>query len=376
MFLLFTKSLHTSLLILCTLSRNNPSIKYVSGVGYMISQFVPKRAIFEKQALEYPLGQELYDRFRKMNIPIHFTGSHNRVTGIPGKTHQEAFSEAKRTLVVGVRKSKEFAGCKPSAHYQLPLTTSCPSMCEYCYLATTLGKKPYLRVYVNIDDILSQTSQYIQERAPQITSFEGAATSDPIPTEYLTGLLHKTIEYFGAQPLGRFRFVTKHDKVDSLLVAAHNGHTRFRFSVNSATIIEKYEHATPSMAERVIAAGKVARAGYPLGFIIAPIFYYDNWESDYHNLLESLNEQLPQEARKDLTFELISHRFTKRAKSNILDLFPETTLPLEEGDRKYKYGQFGYGKYIYQEQEMNEMRSYMKLELARFFPQAKVEYFV
>lgn len=351
-------------------------IEYVSGVGYMISQFVPKRVIFEQQALEYPLGQKLYDRFQKMNIPIDFTGSHNRVTGILGKTHQEAFGEAKRTLVVGVRKSKEFAGCKPSAHYQLPLTTSCPSMCEYCYLATTLGKKPYLRVYVNIDDILSQAFHYIQKRVPEVTSFEGAATSDPIPTEYLTGVLHKTIEYFGAQPLGRFRFVTKHDKVDSLLGAVHNGHTRFRFSVNSATIIEKYEHATPSMAERVIAAGKVARAGYPLGFIIAPIFYYDTWEQDYHNLLEALYEQLPQEARKDLTFELISHRFTKRAKSNILDLFPETTLPLEEGDRKYKYGQFGYGKYIYQEQEMNQMKNYMTIELAKFFPQAKVEYFV
>ena len=32
--------------------------------------------------------------------------------------------------------------------------------------------------------------------------------------------------------------------------------------------------------------------------------------------------------------------------------------------------------YIYQEQEMNEMKSYMRMELTRFFPQAKVEYFV
>lgn len=342
----------------------------------VISQFVPKRAFFEPRALDYPLGQELYDRLKEMNVPIQFTGSHNRVTGIPGKTHQEAFGEAKRTLVVGIRKSNDFLACKPSAHYQLPLATSCPSMCEYCYLATTLGKKPYLRVYVNIDEILNQAYQYMEERAPEITWFEGAATSDPIPTEYLTGLLYKTIEFFGTQPLGRFRFVTKHDKVDSLLTAAHNGHTRFRFSVNAANIIEKYEHATPSMAERVIAAGKVARAGYPLGFIIAPIFYYPSWEQDYQTLLEALDEQLPQEARADLTFELISHRFTKRAKGNILDLFPETTLPLEEGDRKYKYGQFGYGKYIYPEQEMQQMKNHMKSELAKLFPQAKVEYFV
>lgn len=348
----------------------------IGGVSHMVSQFVPKRAFFEPQALDYPLGQELYERLQEMNVPIQVTGSHNRVSGIPGKTHQEAFGEAKRTLVVGIRKSKGFSGCKPSAHYQLPLTTSCPSMCEYCYLATTLGKKPYLRVYVNIDDILSQACRYMEERAPEITWFEGAATSDPIPTEYLTGLLSKTIQFFANQPLGRFRFVTKHDKVDSLLKIAHNGHTRFRFSLNASPIIEKYEHATPSMAERVIAAGKVARAGYPLGFIIAPIFYYPNWKQDYQRLLEALDEQLPQEARNDLTFELISHRFTKRAKNNILELFPQTTLPLEEEDRTYKYGQFGYGKYIYQDSEMNEMKNYMKGEIAEYFPQAKVEYFV
>jgi len=342
----------------------------------MIPPFVPKRVIFEQQALDYSLGRELYKRFQEMKIPIQFTGSHNRVTGIPGKTPQEAFSEAKNTVVVGVRKGKDFLSCKPSAHYQLPLATSCPSKCEYCYLATTLGKKPYLRVYVNIDEILQQAARYIKERSPEITWFEGAATSDPIPTEYFTGLLHKTIEFFGTQPFGRFRFVTKHDKVDSLLKAVHNEHTRFRFSINAAPIIEKYEHATPSMAERIIAAAKVARAGYPLGFIIAPIFHYDHWQQDYHCLLKALDEQLPLDARKNLTFELISHRFTKRAKSNILALFPNTTLPLEEDNRKYKYGQFGYGKYIYHSQEMTEMKNYLTTELARFFPQATVEYFV
>ncbi len=338
--------------------------------------FVPKRAFFESQALEYPLGKELYEKLQAMEVPVKFTGSHNRVTGIPGDTPQESFREAKRTMVVGVRKSIDFATCKPSAHYQLPLNTSCPSMCEYCYLATTLGKKPYLRVYVNIEELFAQARSYTEERAPEITWFEGAATSDPIPTEYLTGILFRTIEFFGGQKLGRFRFVTKHDKVDTLLDARHNGHTRFRFSLNAASIIEKYEHVTPSMVERVVAAGKVARAGYPLGFIIAPIFYFSGWQEEYTKLFVALDAQLPAAARQDLTFELISHRFTKRAKKNILDLFPETTLPMEESERKYKYGQFGYGKYIYQPEVMAEVKEFMEDKLFAAFPQAKVEYFV
>lgn len=338
--------------------------------------FVPKRAFFEPQAMEYPLGQKIYEQLVRMNVPIQMTSSHNRVTGIPGKTSREAFREAKRTLVVGVRKSTDFAGCKPSAHYQLPLNTSCPGMCEYCYLATTLGKKPYVRVYVNIEEILERASRYIKNAAPEITVFEGAATSDPIPTEYLTGLLKTTIEFFGGQLYGRFRFVTKFTEIDSLLTADHNKHTRFRFSVNADEMIKQYEHNTPSMEERIAAAGKIAGVGFPLGFIVAPIFLFPGWKDEYKKLFAALDRQLPGDARNDLTFEFITHRFTKRAKDNILDLFPKTLLPLNEEERKFKFGQFGYGKYIYGKESVLEIKDFMSKQIADYFPAARIEYFV
>ncbi len=338
--------------------------------------FIPTRAIFEQKALDYPLGEQLYDRLTGMGIPITFAASHNRITGIPGKNPQQAYREAKRTLVVGVRKSTAFAACKPSAHYQLPLNTSCPGMCEYCYLNTTLGKKPYLRVYVNIEDILQTARQYITEREPEITVFEGAAVSDPIPTEYLTGLLKTTIDFFGRTDNGRFRFVTKFTDIDSLLDIKHGGHTRFRFSINAAEVIRNYEHLTPGMVERIGAAAKAAAAGYPLGFIIAPIVAFDGWQDGYRRMFSELAKQLPIKARVDLTFELITHRFTPRAKSNILDIFPDTSLPLEESTRKFKFGQFGYGKYIYEKPLMEEIKGFMNQQVNNYFPEAVVNYFV
>lgn len=339
-------------------------------------EFLPARAYFEPAALDYPLGRTLHDRLKKLAVPITMTASHNRVTGLPGKSPPEIYREAKRTLVVGVRKSDDFATCKPSAHYQLPLATSCPGMCEYCYLATTLGRRPYLRVYVNIGEILAKAQEYIDERAPETTVFEGAATADPLPTEHLTGLLRTTIEYFGRQSLGRFRFVTKYDAVDPLLTVAHGGHTRFRFSINAPSVIRRYEHLTPDAPARVVAAAKVAAAGYPLGFIIAPIFHYPGWQQEYGGLIENLAETLPPSAGSDLTFELITHRFTKRAKSNIAAIFPATTLPLGEEERKFKFGQFGYGKYIYNDEAMAEIKAFMTEKLARSFPEAKIEYLV
>jgi len=68
-----------------------------------------------------------------------------------------------------------------------------PGKCEYCYLLTNLGKKPYVRVYVNIEEILSAARAYIEKRKPEITVFEGAATSDPVPTEPYTGLRGRAI---------------------------------------------------------------------------------------------------------------------------------------------------------------------------------------
>lgn len=338
--------------------------------------FTPKRVLFEKDALNYPLGEKLYRQFNHAGIPLQWVPSHNRITGLPGKTPQEAYLEAKRTLVVGVRRTLKFETCRPSAHYQLPLTTSCTGKCEYCYLNTTLGNRPYLRVYVNIDEILARAGEYIKERSPDVTLFEGAATSDPIPVERYTGSLKRAIEFFGNEELGRFRFVTKFTDVDSLLAADHRGHTRFRFSINTPHVIKRYEHDTPDIEDRLAAAARVAGAGYPLGFIIAPIMVYPGWEEEYRKLVVNLGKTLGPAADRDVTFELISHRFTARAKKRILEVFPATTLPMNEEERKFKYGQFGYGKYLYPKETLQEMDSLFRRELEKNFPGSRVEYLV
>jgi spore photoproduct lyase len=347
----------------------------------MAKVFIPTRVFYEPDVLNYSLGKTLVQHFRHQDIPINPTTSHNRVTGIPGKNPSEAFREAKRTLVIGVRRSKTFQSCKPSAHYQLPLVTSCPGMCEYCYLATTLGKKPYIRIYVNLEEILEIASKLIQERLPEVTHFEGAATSDPLPVEHYTGALKQTIEFFGREQNGRFRFVTKYTEVDSLLAAQHEGHTRFRFSLNCDEVVRKFEHSTPSPEERIIAAGKVLNAEYPLGFIIAPIFRFPGWQEAYQRLLERTADELTKRAplgwsSDQLTLEFISHRFTSRAKANILTFFPYSSLPMVEDERKFKYGQFGYGKYIYKPEEMEELREFFQQQAKCYFPLAKVEYFI
>ena len=85
------------------------------------------------------------------------------------------------------------------------------------------------------------------------------------------------MEFFGKEEKGRFRFVTKFNDVDSLLDAKHNNHTEIRFSINTQRVIDDYEHHTASANKRIEAAAKAAKAGYQIGFIIAPVFLYENF---------------------------------------------------------------------------------------------------
>ena len=340
--------------------------------------FIPRRIIFEKNSLDYETGQNIYNYFKDNNEIEKIIISNNKIKqNIPDTDDiYKFYRQGKRTLVVGVKKGMKFQSCKPSANWQLPLYSGCMGQCQYCYLNTNLGDKPYIKVNVNVDDILNQAQQYINERLPLKTVFEGSATSDPLPLEPYTNSLKRTIQFFANNPNGSFRFVSKYSDVDTLLDIEHKGKTEIRFTLNTQKVIDNYENATAAIKLRLGAAKKVAEAEYPLGFIIAPVFIYEGYKEDYKKLLLNLKETLPENLKHTLTFEVISHRYTTRAKNIITQVFPDTTLPMNDEERKYKYGQFGYGKYIYDKDTLDDMKAFFKETISNIFPDGFIKYII
>ncbi|AWI05214.1 spore photoproduct lyase [Clostridium drakei] len=339
--------------------------------------FVPKRIIFEKGSLEYSMAKNILNRFKNNDdIEIIKLTSNKIKQHIPGDDLFSYYREGKKTLVVGVKKSLKFQSCKPSAHYQLPLISGCMGQCEYCYLNTKLGDKPFVKIHVNIDNILNQAQKYIDERLPDITIFEGAATSDPVAVEPYSYSLEKSIAFFGERKNARFRFVTKYNDIDSLLDLKHNEHTEIRFSINTSSVINKYEHFTASRDKRIEASIKAIEAGYPVGFLIAPVFIYDNWKEEYHDLLLQLRKRLPNDLKFPITFEVISHRYTTTAKNIIIQVFPKNELPMNDEERKFKYGQFGYGKYVYPKESLDEIKEFFMKEIEELFNNKEVKYII
>ena len=332
--------------------------------------FMPDEAFIDPRALKYDHGEKIKEKLEAYDIPI----VNSRTVAIQCNTPAEAYAKSKKTVYVTVNSQKKLPVCKPSADYQFSLSSSCPANCEYCYLQSTQGEKPYMKIFANIEDIFQVVQQHIDNNLPNITTFECASITDPVALEHFSGSLKKSIEFFSQSANGRLRLVTKFDNVDSLLDIKHNKHTKFRFSINSRYVINSFEHNTASFEDRIEAAKKIGAAGYPLGFIVAPIMIYDNWKTEYKELFEGLREAL-KEYNDEITFELIQHRFTNTAKELILERFPNTKLDLEEEKRQLKWGPYGKFKFVYLKEQSKEIKEYISELINKNFQKAAVEYF-
>ena len=339
--------------------------------------WMPKRVIFTPDALDEEYGQQILERVTAFNIPVEIL-KNNRLTGLRGEDEKETYRLSKSTMAVvkAAPGAYKLRPIPPSADWQFHLAEGCPAHCQYCYLAGSLAGAPVVRVFANLPSILQNTLQYIDPSKP--TSFEASCYTDPLSIEHLTGSLAECIRFFGEQELGRLRFVTKFDNVAPLLQLPHNNHVRWRFSLNAEAVSKRLEGGTASVAQRLAAMRAAALpsseggGGYPVGAVIAPIMPIPDWEEAYSKLLDDMEAQL--NFNPDLTFELISHRFTPGSKDVLMSWYPNTSLDMSEQDRAVKRNKFGGTKYVYTPDIMRSLRSFFEGEIKRRFPQAKILY--
>ena len=338
---------------------------------------MPDRVLFTPAALDEPWGQRILERVRSLDLPVEEL-PRNRLTNLRGETERETYDIAKRTLAVVTVPPSQFklSPIPPSADWQFHLAEGCPAHCQYCYLAGSLQGPPVIRAYANLPQILANLAAY--ERRGQATSFEVSCYTDPLGIEHLTGSLAECIRYFGTREDGYLRWVSKFDAVEGLLELPHNGHTRCRASVNAAAVSGRFEGGTASVAARLGALRRLALpreqggGGYPIGLVIAPIMPIDDWQQHYTQLLDDISAALDFDC--DLTFELISHRFTPGSKEVLQQWYPQSKLDLDESTRTVKRNKFGGIKYVYGTDTMKALRQFFEREIAQRFPQAQVLY--
>jgi spore photoproduct lyase len=149
-------------------------------------------------------------------------------------------------------------------------------------------------------------------------------------------------------------------------------------SVNAAPISGRFEGGTASVTSRLQALRRLALprsrggGGYPVGLVIAPIMPIEDWTEHYNRLFDLISEALDFEC--DLTFELISHRFTPGAKAVLETWYPHSKLDMDEATRSVKRNKFGITKYVYDADTMKTLRRFFESQIQRRYPKASILY--
>ena len=336
--------------------------------------FKPTHVYFEKSALSYKQAKELKKKLENSHLPVDRIED-NQINVMKGTEGEKTDASLMPVLVVSVYKNQEFKRAYPLADYALPLVSGCVGRCEYCQLNQFNRAPSLIKVFVNMDEILKKVKRYAQKK--ELVTFEGSLEADPIPTERYTHALAQMIGFTAKHSHIRFSFTTKYTEIDSLLCLRHNGQTTVRFSLNTDTVIESFEEGTPPMKERIEAAFKVMKAGYPVGFVIAPVFIYPNWREDYLMLIKRLKEYLANaHPTQPVTFEIIAHRFMKVAKNHLFQVVEDTYLLPDPKEMTQKYGPYAYGKNSYDPQTMAQIKELFEFGLAHLPFKYEIKYIV
>lgn len=171
---------------------------------------------------------------------------------------------------------------------------------------------------------------------------------------------------------GMLTFPTKFDMVDSILNLDHQGKIIVRMSVNPQEIISQIEIGTSPLKNRIQAINKLKKAGYKVGILIAPVVLVDGWKEKYTELVKYLYENLDDEIKKDVFFEIIFMTYSYIHKAINQEAFPNA-INLYNKDLMTVRGR---GRYTYKKDVKEEGSKFFEDLLGKYFKENEIKYIV
>lgn len=330
--------------------------------------FVPSEIYYEKAIKGYDLGIQLLRKYS--DVPQIVIENHNNIDVLRNSPNSD-FTKLKKKLIIGIRKTHRYEENHKVSDFLVPYTSSgCTAACLYCYLVCHYNKCSYLRLFVNREQMLQRLIKTAEESAIKDVTFEIGSNSDLVLENTITGNLVWTIENFTKSKRGFLTFPTKFDMVDPILNINGTDRVIVRVSVNPEKIINMVEFGTSKLNNRIRAINKLKAAGYKVGIIIAPVILLDDWKTLYDELLKKLSEDLSDEVKKSVFFEVIFMTYSFVHNAINKEAFPNA---FNIYNPELMTGR-GMGKYAYKSSIKDEAKVYIKDALTRYFGDVNILY--
>jgi spore photoproduct lyase len=301
------------------------------------------RVFIDSKSAQSPLVERVRDVFSQQQIRI--------VEGQPwseGKLSPAEFDRSKRHLFVTPFRGQFFKRCpgaKPGLaccnYFVLNLGLQCDMNCSYCYLQSYINS-PILTVYSNIEQALAELAD-IQKTAGESRLRIGTGeVIDSLSLDPLTLFSRQLIPFFQNVPRWTLEFKTKSNHVDQFLDCEHAGNILVSWSLNPQQVIDAEEHGTASLDERLDAAKKCCRRGFPVAFHLDPMIWHPDWQNNYAQLVDTITERFTPEQVQVLSLGAL--RFQPEQRGMMRERFGLSSWVLQSemfksADGKMRYAQ-------------------------------------
>lgn len=213
-----------------------------------------------------------------------------------GTLSASEMDHSKKTLLIKNFKGSFFKRC-PGAHpkmmccnyFVLNLGQHCEMDCSYCYLQSFINF-PAVVIYANIDQSLQELESLKTKYKDQYLRIGTGEQTDSLSLDDISLYSKKLIKFFKDCPGWLLEFKTKSDNIKNFVNDEHAGNVIVSWSVNPEYIVQKEEHGTASLKQRLKAAQTVRDKGFKLSFHIDPVIYHKDWEKNYSHLVSQITE--------------------------------------------------------------------------------------
>mgnify|MGYP003393660403 CR=1 FL=1 len=214
-----------------------------------------------------------------------------------GTLSSAEFERSKRRILIKKFQGtffKQCPGAKPGLvccnYFVLNLGLQCNMNCSYCYLQSYLNTS-MTTIYSNIDQALAELRDLATSHPHKPFRVGTGETIDSLSLDPLTHYSHSLIDFFREFPKWTLEFKTKSDSVNQFVNREHGGNVQVSWSINPQNIIDREEHGTASLMQRLAAAKKCSEKGFKIAFHIDPMIWHPQWQDSYLSLVKSITTQ-------------------------------------------------------------------------------------
>lgn len=240
----------------------------------------------EKRVLAHPRTRPIMEKFEASQIILidHYKEVFNRAG------QDFAAQSMSKNLILAHREGKflhegsQYSdGFGHERFFYASTLMGCLYDCDYCYLQ---GLYPSANtvLFVNLDDAFDQLLPYLDKNTLVATSYD----TDTLAVEGLTGQTAEWIAFAEKHPALHLEIRTKSANFKPLRVLQPSERIVLAWTLSPQSIIDRYEHATPSLVQRLKAAREAMDAGWKVRICIDPVIHTDEFATLYSDLVDTV----------------------------------------------------------------------------------------